>query len=213
MALTLPLSPFATSTRRRATVRTRASASGPSVGLSGSSYAFNLISEAARPRRLTPPRASASGPSAVGLRSDSSAVESEADEPGSAPVPLSEGPGLLIGVRAFVAGATGETGRLLVEKLAAQGAIVRALVRDTGKAEKVLVRKAGVEAVVGDVYKYETLQAAIGDSNVVFVATGARPSGGLLPDPLGPYKIDYVGTLNVIAAARASGKVIHARSP
>ena len=39
----------------------------------------------------------------------------------------------------------------------------------------------GVEVVVGDVFKYETLPAAIGDANCIICATGSRPS----LDPLG----------------------------
>ena len=44
----------------------------------------------------------------------------------------------------------------------------------------------------GDVYQYETLLPALGDSNVVFIATGARPS--MSPDSITePFRIDYNG--------------------
>ena len=44
-----------------------------------------------------------------------------------------------------------------------------------------------VELVKGDVYQFSTLQQALGDCNVVLVATGSRPA----LDPFGPFNIDY----------------------
>lgn len=102
-------------------------------------------------------------------------------------------------MKAFVAGATGETGRRIVRELVRREMPVRALVRDLEKARQVLPPEA--EAVVGDVLQPATLKAAIADSTVLLCATGAAPS----LNPLGPYQVDYEGTKNLIDAARIQG--------
>ncbi|MBW4611744.1 MAG: NAD(P)H-binding protein [Desmonostoc vinosum HA7617-LM4] len=100
-------------------------------------------------------------------------------------------------MKAFVAGATGETGRRIVEELVARSIPVRALVRDTEKAKSIL--PPDVELVIGDVLQPESLTAALGDSTVVLCATGAKPSF----DPTGPYKVDFEGSKNLVNAAKA----------
>jgi uncharacterized protein YbjT (DUF2867 family) len=102
-------------------------------------------------------------------------------------------------MKAFVAGATGETGRRIVQELVKRQIPVRALVRDLEKAREILPPEA--EFVVGDVLKPESLKAALADSTVVLCATGASPSF----DPTGPYKVDYEGTKNLVDAAKANG--------
>src|SRR4028118_2323143 len=102
-------------------------------------------------------------------------------------------------MKAFVAGATGETGRRIVKELVKREIPVRALVRNLEKAREILPAEA--ELVVGDVLKPETLAAAIGDSTVILSATGASP--GL--DPTGPYKVDYEGTKNLVDLAKTKG--------
>ena len=44
-----------------------------------------------------------------------------------------------------------------------------------------------VELVRGDVYQFSTLERALADSNVMFIATGSRPAF----DPFGPFNVDY----------------------
>ena len=44
-----------------------------------------------------------------------------------------------------------------------------------------------VELVKGDVYQFSTLERALADSNVMFIATGSRPA----LDPFGPFNVDY----------------------
>lgn len=100
-------------------------------------------------------------------------------------------------MKAFVAGATGETGRRIVQELIARNISVRALVRDIDKARGILSPEA--ELVVGDVLEPESLNAALGDSTVLLVATGAKPSF----DPTGPYKVDFEGTKNLVEAAKS----------
>ncbi|MEO0770236.1 MAG: SDR family oxidoreductase, partial [Cyanobacteria bacterium J06649_4] len=109
-------------------------------------------------------------------------------------------------MRALVAGATGQTGRRIVQQLLAQEGIggasgstsVRALVRDAAKARELLPD--GVEIVVGDVLDRASLTAAIADCQVLISATGAAPS----LDPTGPYKVDYEGTKNLVDVAKTA---------
>lgn len=102
-------------------------------------------------------------------------------------------------MKAFVAGATGETGRRIVQELVQRNIPVRALVRDLEKGRQILPAEA--ELVVGDVLQLESLKAAIADSTVLLCATGASPS----LDPTGPYKVDYEGSKNLVDAAKATG--------
>ncbi|HEY9801671.1 MAG TPA: SDR family oxidoreductase [Leptolyngbyaceae cyanobacterium] len=102
-------------------------------------------------------------------------------------------------MKAFVAGATGETGRRIVQELIARNIPVRALVRDEQKARAILPPEA--ELVVGDVLNPASLTAALGDSTVVLCATGAKPSFDLT----GPYKVDFEGTKNLVDVAKAKG--------
>jgi uncharacterized protein YbjT (DUF2867 family) len=102
-------------------------------------------------------------------------------------------------MKAFVAGATGETGRRIVKELVDRGIPVRALVRSRELAAQVLPPRA--EVVVGDVLDPTTLEAGMEGCTVVLCATGARPSW----DPLQPYRVDYVGTKNLVDVAKAKG--------
>lgn len=102
-------------------------------------------------------------------------------------------------MKALVAGATGQTGRRIVNELVKRNIPVRALVRNLEKGQEILPPEA--ELVVGDVLKPESLSAAVGDSTVVFCATGATPSF----NPLEPYKVDYEGTKNLVDVAKAKG--------
>ncbi|HEY9598431.1 MAG TPA: SDR family oxidoreductase [Cyanophyceae cyanobacterium] len=102
-------------------------------------------------------------------------------------------------MKAFVAGATGQTGRRIVKELVKRNIPVRALVRNLETAREILPPEA--ELVVGDVIKPDSLAAAIGDSTVLLSATGAAPSF----DPTGPYKVDYEGTKNLVDLAKTRG--------
>ncbi|MBE9096039.1 MULTISPECIES: NAD(P)H-binding protein [unclassified Tychonema] len=102
-------------------------------------------------------------------------------------------------MKAFVAGATGQTGRRIVTELVKRGIPVRALVRNLETARQILPPEA--ELVTGDVLNATSLGAAIGDSTVLLCATGAAPGF----DPTGPYKVDFEGTKNLVEAAKAKG--------
>lgn len=56
----------------------------------------------------------------------------------------------------------------------------------------------------GDVCQFSSLPPALKGSKVLFIATGFRPG----PNPLGPFQIDYNGTVNLLAAAQQA-KVEH----
>lgn len=102
-------------------------------------------------------------------------------------------------MKAFVAGATGRTGRKIVEELVKRDIPVRALVRNIDQAKAVLPD--GVELVPGDVLNPDSLRIALGDSTVLLCATGATPS----LDPTGPYLVDYQGTQNLVQVAQEKG--------
>jgi len=100
--------------------------------------------------------------------------------------------------KVLVAGATGQTGQLVVNELLANGYQVRALVRDTAKARKVLGDQ--VELVQGDIKDPATLAAAFAGTDAVISAVGARGAKG--PDR--PEAIDYQGVKNLVDAAVAA---------
>lgn len=102
-------------------------------------------------------------------------------------------------MKAFVAGATGQTGRRIVQELFNRQIPVRAMVRDLEAARKVLPVEA--ELVVGDVLDRQSLEGAIADSTVLLCATGAAPGF----DPTAPYQVDFQGTKNLVDVANAKG--------
>jgi uncharacterized protein YbjT (DUF2867 family) len=99
-------------------------------------------------------------------------------------------------MKALVAGATGQTGKRIVEQLIERGVEVKVLVRDHAKATAELPES--VEIAVGDVLQPATLREALSGCQVLLTATGAAPSF----DPTGPYKVDYEGTKNLVDAAK-----------
>ena len=102
-------------------------------------------------------------------------------------------------MKALVAGATGQTGRRIVQQLVQRNIPVKALVRDVEAARDILPQEA--ELVVGDVLQPATLKNALEGCTVLLCATGAKPS----LDPTGPYKVDLEGTKHLVDAAKAQG--------
>jgi len=90
----------------------------------------------------------------------------------------------------LITGGTGTVGSFLLEKLAATDANVRALVRSQGKAER--IEASGLEAVIGDLDKPETLPAALDGVEKVFLLTSPTERQAELEG-------------NVIAAAKNAG--------
>lgn len=99
-------------------------------------------------------------------------------------------------MKAFVAGATGRTGAHIVRQLCDRDIAVCALVRDRAKAQNLLPQS--VDIVVGDVQQPQTWIAALATCEVLFCATGATPN----LDCTAPYRVDYLGTLELLKAAQ-----------
>ena len=90
----------------------------------------------------------------------------------------------------LVTGATGNVGSLLIPNLTSLGADVRALVRDESKAQA--LKDAGVEVVVGDLDRPDTLDAAFRGVDKVFLITPPNPN-------------QVIQTKNGIDAAKRTG--------
>ncbi|KAK6932234.1 NAD(P)-binding domain [Dillenia turbinata] len=106
--------------------------------------------------------------------------------------------------KVFVAGATGNTGKRIVEQLLAKGFEVKAGVRDLDKAKTTFSANTNALTFVkADVTEGATkLADAIGaDSDAVICATGFRPSWDLFA----PWKVDNFGTVNLVEACRKVG--------
>ncbi|MEY4357120.1 MAG: hypothetical protein RL469_446 [Pseudomonadota bacterium] len=103
--------------------------------------------------------------------------------------------------RVLVVGATGGTGREVVQQARAKGYKVRALVRDADKARTLL--GSDVELVVGDVRTDGTFERAVKGVDYVVSALGSNSRN----DPTNkPEAIDY-GAVKSLAAAAAAAKV------
>jgi uncharacterized protein YbjT (DUF2867 family) len=105
-----------------------------------------------------------------------------------------------------VAGATSKSGRAIVTELIKQGYTVRALSRNPEKSKDL---GAGVEVVMADVTKPETLPAAMKGAQVLLSTIGAVPFGTDVPE-----KIDYQGVVAMTDAAKAAGikQIVHMTS-
>ncbi|GER42734.1 NAD(P)-binding Rossmann-fold superfamily protein [Striga asiatica] len=103
--------------------------------------------------------------------------------------------------RIFVAGATGSTGKRIVEQLLAKGFAVKAGVRDVDKAKSTFPgNNPHLQIVKADVTEgpNKLADAISDDSDAVICATGFRPSWDLLA----PWKVDNFGTVNLVEACR-----------
>ena len=101
------------------------------------------------------------------------------------------------GGKILVAGATGRVGGAAVRLLPEAGFEPRALVRSAQKGES--LHAAGVEVVVGDVTKPETLEPALAGCTGVFSALAGGPGRG------GSEEVEYGGNVNLLSAAREVG--------
>ncbi|KAF8108895.1 hypothetical protein N665_0104s0206 [Sinapis alba] len=105
--------------------------------------------------------------------------------------------------KVFVAGATGQTGKRIVEQLLSRGFAVKAGVRDVDKAKTSFRQDPSLHFVKADVTEgAEKLAEAIGDdSQAVICATGFRPGFDLFA----PWKTDNFGTVNLVDACKKQG--------
>mmetsp|Transcript_6610 Transcript_6610/g.20466 ORF Transcript_6610/g.20466 Transcript_6610/m.20466 type:complete len:296 (-) Transcript_6610:35-922(-) len=123
----------------------------------------------------------------------------------------------------FVAGATGQTGRRVLERLAAGGGGVVAGVRNVAKAEKTLseastvvrgamVQQVGAVATAGVQFKpldvttmdAAALKGALAGSDKLVIALGFVPGNPLKMDSAA-HAVDNVGTVALVGAAKAAG--------
>ncbi|CAO2823414.1 unnamed protein product [Amaranthus hypochondriacus] len=113
------------------------------------------------------------------------------------------GEGVSTQKKIFVAGATGNTGKRIVEQLLEKGFSVKAGVRDIDKAKTMFSDNPSLQIIKADVTENaEKLAEAISDdSEALICATGFQRSW----DPLAPWKVDYYGTLNLVEACRKRG--------
>lgn len=101
--------------------------------------------------------------------------------------------------KVLVAGATGRSGRLIVEELRTQGYAVRAFVRDADDARELFGND--VEIVTGDVTDPASIVPAMGGISAVISAVGAGGTSGRSS----PEKVDYEGVRNLAQAAADAG--------
>ncbi len=91
----------------------------------------------------------------------------------------------------LVTGATGNVASLLIPALRKAGEQVRALVHDASKAQP--LRDLGVEIIVGDMDRPETLESAVAGADKVYLITSNGPTGAQQ-------------ARNVIEAAKRAGR-------
>jgi len=95
-------------------------------------------------------------------------------------------------MKILVIGATGSIGSLVVEEALEQRHFVRALVRGAEKARRL---PAKAEAVIGDLTRPETLEAAVKNVDAIVFTHGSDGAG-----KAGSETVDYGGVRNVLAA-------------
>ncbi len=106
----------------------------------------------------------------------------------------------------LVVGATGRTGKRVVEVLQKKGQKVTAGVRDLGKGEELLGKpNAKLSFLEVDVQSESlaTLTDKVAGYSAVVCATGYSPT--MPPDLTGPYKVDFLGTVKLAEALKAAG--------
>lgn len=99
----------------------------------------------------------------------------------------------------LVAGASGKTGRLVLEQAARAGYRVRAMARDPARPSAEI--RGPYEWVAGDVREPATLRAAMAGVSFVVCTIGATERSG----PNSPEFVDYGGVRNLVEVAAAAG--------
>lgn len=92
----------------------------------------------------------------------------------------------------LVVGATGSIGRLVINEAIRDGHTVRALLRSRGKGDQL---PRGVQAVIGDVARPDTLSTAVEGADAVVFTLGSDGKG-----KVGAESVDYGGVRNVLQA-------------
>jgi dihydroflavonol-4-reductase len=110
-------------------------------------------------------------------------------------------------LRILVTGATGFTGGHLARVLAARGESVRALIRDTTRAQD--LAKAGIEPVTGDLRDADALRRATAGVDVVYNIAALYRQAGLPESTYRAVNAEAVGVLIRAAAASGVRRVVH----
>ncbi len=106
-------------------------------------------------------------------------------------------------MRALVTGGAGFIGSHIVERLLGEGMSVRVLDDfSTGHREN-LHRHPQLEVIEGDVSDVDTVERAVVGCAWVFHEAAIASVPKTIADPLGSARVNYLGTLNVLEAARA----------
>ena len=114
----------------------------------------------------------------------------------------------------LVTGGAGFIGSHIVDRLLADGYRVRVLDNfSTGKREN-LPESDDLEIFAGDVGSFDDVHKAMKDVELVFHEAAIASVPKTINDPLGSHQTNYVGTLNVLEAARQQGtkRVVFASS-
>ena len=115
---------------------------------------------------------------------------------------------------ALVTGGAGFIGSHIVDRLLADGYRVRVLDNfSTGKREN-LPESDDLDIMTGDVGSFDDVHKAMKDVELVFHEAAIASVPKTINDPLGSHQTNYVGTLNVLEAARQQGtkRVVFASS-
>jgi uncharacterized protein YbjT (DUF2867 family) len=108
-----------------------------------------------------------------------------------------------VGIMILVTGAAGFAGNRIIQRLIEQGAQARALVRSAGQAKARLPHE-GVEVVVGDTTRPETLGAAVAGVETIihcaFITADRKEGRGAYY-----YQTNVEGTHNLLVAAKKAG--------
>ena len=115
---------------------------------------------------------------------------------------------------ALVTGGAGFIGSHIVDRLLADGYRVRVLDNfSTGKREN-LPESDDLDIMTGDVGSFDDVHKAMKDVELVFHEAAVASVPKTINDPLGSHQTNYVGTLNVLEAARQQGakRVVFASS-
>ena len=109
-------------------------------------------------------------------------------------------------LRAFITGGSGFVGRNLIAQLKARGDVVRALARSDAAIKT--VQQLGAEPIRGDLDNVDALRHGMSGCDVVFHSAAKVEDWGRYEEF---YRVNVVGTENVLQAARVSGvkKLMH----